>query len=688
MRSQADLSIDGQSFAMPPLRTPTLPEPSTTCELNECMRKLEKRESDFKRKERESAGHQAESLKWRKEHKIVSSELASVRERNEQLQESLLGARTTIAAQTSALREIEDSAQSAERLKKLESSLNIASSKAKSLEMEMEALKRGPSVTGDSEVRRLEVLLRLSKQAEDKLNSEVATLQYSNDRLKLENDQYEREIGDMRSRMTNSKNLVALHDEELERTLSMVTDRNTTIARLQDEAEKLQTALLIRTETNFVLRGQLDELNDTAVAVGTQEGEKLLGLEADHYRLQRRSIELAKTVADHASLLRSMDAGRVQLKSQLDTANASIAGLTVETNHMQATTAADKAELKSLRKEINRVRNDNQEIRSQLDLRNVPLNREKELMGLHHTAAVAMREKQHGVEAAATEKKLKRIAEDSARSLHLRVCFLLEQLEQAAGLRTMWVEQKGILKAEVQALHKSNKLFRRQLLTLKNRDISDDANDGRDVGENLDLRSAHLMRVDSAFMTECQDPGSDRRDPYGDSDNLNSDQNSMNSDQKLELLQTVSESLIEKAMFDTICAFSSASVASTARRKRGLKPVGVYEIRQNESNLYELVYTDSKGNNVEGDELLNALQMPMFFKLFQSRKDGKTVPFLADKLAQVLNFHRATTHEMYQQLCSGRMELAMLLSRIQNFKEQLSTAKMMYTRERVSKQVG
>jgi chromosome segregation ATPase len=185
MSSRTALSIDGQAVATPLARVQTLPEPSVTYELNECKRKLEKRESDLKRKERESSGFQSELVKSQKEFKSARAELSSIRERNEQLQHSLTTARETIATQETKLRDIEDSDLSNDRLKKTETALIAMSDKVKGLENELETLRKAPSTSLDDEVGRLQTLLNLSKFSEDSLKTDVTNLQLASDKVRV-----------------------------------------------------------------------------------------------------------------------------------------------------------------------------------------------------------------------------------------------------------------------------------------------------------------------------------------------------------------------------------------------------------------------------------------------------------------------------------------------------------------------
>jgi hypothetical protein len=119
-------------------------------------------------------------------------------------------------------------------------------------------------------------------------------------------------------------------------------------------------------------------------------------------------------------------------------------------------------------------------------------------------------------------------------------------------------------------------------------------------------------------------------------------------------------------------------------------------VRQSDNGFCDIFFNDK---NIDGDELLNTLQISQFLKLCHSqmqiqsqsyshsRKETSLLPIFAEKIALILSFHRHTVQEMHQQLSAARMENTALISRTSNFKARVHTAKVMYTKERVLKQV-
>lgn len=270
-------SIDGSSMAVPTIRQSSLPEPSVTYELNEYKRKLEKRDSDFKRKERELAACQNELTKLKKDNQLQSTELISLADRNQQLQKSLTSTRETIGDLQNTLKDIADSTQSNEQLKKLESTLSKANRQIQSLSEEIVSLKNHPTTSVDAEERLalLQTLLNASKLSEDTLKTDITTLQLTFEKLQVKNKKFENETDELRKRMSNVQNLSSKHNAELEKKQQLINDGDNIRNHLKSEIDRLKSSLLVRNETNMSLRSQLEEYNDSQNAVASDEEKRL-----------------------------------------------------------------------------------------------------------------------------------------------------------------------------------------------------------------------------------------------------------------------------------------------------------------------------------------------------------------------------------------------------------------------------
>lgn len=674
------------------------PQVTASNELLDVKRKLEKRTTDFLWKERESAGFLTELKKCQKDFKTTSTDLQATKEHNEQLRQSLASARATIASQNAELKEVEDSLHLSEKLKKTEASLSVATRKTRSLEAEIKSLRDKPPPPTEEEVRRLTALLKRSALSEDILKTDVTTLQLKTETAQLKNKQFEFEIEDLRKRMENSRNLKVIHAEELDGKQVLIIEKSKMISSLKDENEQIKSSLLVRTESNTILQRKLDDMTIKYLTLERDEKRNYTRLEVEYNQLRESTNEMASTYHELEAKQKILEEERIELKTSLDAATINLATNSHNANESTENGAADKSEIKTLRNEVLRLKNESQDLKLQLhQAKDAPLMKERELLYLHQTAATAVRERQHGAEAIATEKKLRRTAEESSRALHLRVTYLLEQLQQVADLKTTWVEQKSVLKAEVQALHRANKLLRRQNLSPQSRSEcrSECRSDGRSAPTSACDLAAFACNPTSSTaqfsalkcLESTMDYEPDLKDYSGDTFEV----------EPPLTIQNKAERSIEKAMFDIVCAFSSGSSSSTSRRKKPTNAeIGAYEVRQSDNGLCDIVYNDK---NIDGDELLNTLQISQFLKLCHnqmqiqsqsysnSRKDTSLLPIFAEKIALILSFHRHTVQEMHQQLSAARMENTALVSRTSNFKSRVHTAKVMYTKERVLKQV-
>ena len=133
------------------------------------------------------------------------------------------------------------------------------------------------------------------------------------EKLQNSNLEYQDEIDNLKNKVGNSKNLTGKHNNEVERMEMIITERNATINRMKTDQEKLQSAVLIRNETNLVLRGQLDELNENLILSGTLEGEKVQGLRLEQFKLQQKTTESSEIIAGLKLSLRNIENDIIQL---------------------------------------------------------------------------------------------------------------------------------------------------------------------------------------------------------------------------------------------------------------------------------------------------------------------------------------------------------------------------------------
>ena len=123
--------VDGSALQ---LGVAKVSEPNVTFERDELQRKLEMREIDMVRKEKELHHANLEILRMQKENKLAAAEIQNLRDRNETLQQSLMNSRLLSQnARNDAEHVLNES-----RIRELEAALSAGIHKIKKSEKEIE----------------------------------------------------------------------------------------------------------------------------------------------------------------------------------------------------------------------------------------------------------------------------------------------------------------------------------------------------------------------------------------------------------------------------------------------------------------------------------------------------------------------------------------------------------------------
>ena len=276
----------------------TIPEGSLTFEYNELKRKLDRKEVDYKRKEKECVGYQKEIARIHKEVKLSAAEMQSLRDRNDQLQQSLINSR--LLSQNA--RDDADSKLSNTRIRELESALGASIHKFNISESDNESLKQ---------------TVQLLQSKLQNFESQVESLRSSESKA----------VDELVAYRTETKTKEAVLDEKLKSAnaaMKELTDANITINNLRSEIEqrklqsdqserafndlkedfrKLRSTLEVRSETNSVLRAQLEEINGSKFTISKDEMERLKGFETENKRVASRNRDLSKSVDLYMGLL-------------------------------------------------------------------------------------------------------------------------------------------------------------------------------------------------------------------------------------------------------------------------------------------------------------------------------------------------------------------------------------------------
>ena len=348
-RGTPSFSIDGQSMGSSAPKQNTTPEANVTYELNELKRKLEIKEGDIKRKQRELLLRQDELLKAQKENKSLVEEIQTVRDRNELLQQSLTTARATIASQTSQLDEAAEINKSVLRVKELESSLQDATKTIARMEGELIQFRNTASQKDSTrEMDRLRNKLDTARKAEETAKTELFDMQFKLDRIQADNDSLNTEIETVRRLLATARNQASSNAEACGKQDKTLMAKDATIEELLTENERMKSSLRVRNETNASLRVQIEELHiqHQTKEMNEQERERLLTLERENAALKKQSNDLNVEAEGKGNSLQRMEQEKQRLKKQLDTVTSTMTAHAQEIQQHIAAATAYKSELK------------------------------------------------------------------------------------------------------------------------------------------------------------------------------------------------------------------------------------------------------------------------------------------------------------------------------------------------------
>ena len=108
----------------------------------------------------------------------------------------------------------------------------------------------------------------------------------------------------------------------------------------------------------------------------------------------------------------------------------------------------------------------------------------------------------------------------------------------------------------------------------------------------------------------------------------------------MRLMPNSTESTVERAIFDAVCAFTSGvrvADGAEAMKRKGRKSVGgikgKFKVMKDPFNgSMDIVFDDdSELAQADSAELMNAMQIPIFLKFVQSRQEEKTLPLFTER---------------------------------------------------------
>jgi chromosome segregation ATPase len=618
MGSRRDLSVDGSALAV----AARAEAESAAAEVPELRRRLERREADIKRKDREIALLQREIQKLSKESKKYMEE-------NENLNRSLSNSRLLNQSMNSVHNQLK------QQVAELQQALAASEKSTIMLQGEIEALR----CTNNSLEAGLEDTALASQTHQAGRSTAAAELREVQTKVRF----LQRTIGEKEEQIQSLEASLAAAKESERRFKGMVEHQQIILAAnekaMSEQAEQLRgmrQSIQVRNETNHILRTQVDHANEFTFSLTKKELEYLRKIEGEYNGVQERNKDLVRSVELHMELLQRAETEVAALRSQLEESKSKTKEMADKISGKYAS-EQDLATLRFLKKEVVRLRKENKEFQEGLEKANDELRALQFSKGLRSSVNVASVPSSAAARADVSVEQSRQVriaAEETARALRNRMSFLLEQLEQASLLAASWQQQKAILKAEIGSLLRANHSLREKLISMQ-----------RNVLNTLSVRNEGATDKFSshrAFLTDTSD----------DKDVAQETSNRLMDD--LVALEAASEALIqsgggqalpdsveanvERALFDTICAFSAGlrgedsqqlSKTNSRSKRKVVRSKGSYKLFTAADGRVDIVV---EGADVDAGELLMNLQLPSFLKFIQSRPSDKIPKMFTEKV--------------------------------------------------------
>jgi hypothetical protein len=546
----------------------------STVDISELKRRIERRDNENKRKDREVSLLQKEIL-------TLTKDIHGLRERNDQLQHSLTNARLL----TATSREEAETRITNNIIIELENKLARSE-------------KSNSEIMGDNEVNKITI-----NGLQGQLHSAVADVSVKNDEivalkeelytvnlklktLQIRLNEKDVEMEENMKELEDTKRTARSLKGEIEHKKTLLNSNERSIAELTTELKRAQANMLVKNETNSLLRSQVTDMGDKTLNITHDDVANFKKIEMDNRSLESRNKELLKSVELHMDLLHRAEAENKSLlisKDETVDENKSLKE-TISLNNQNQTTSATT--FAALKKEVVKLRKENKHFSEKIDgflskERDGNTMTEHDPNRLRAGMTNLTRNHQEAAEGKSEERKRRKVAEEAAKALRNRVSFLLEQMDQASKLSATWKEQKSLLKAEINSLHQANYDLRERLLNVQ-RNFMD-----KTLYEFSNPTTRRHAKT--AFLTEHGDYSQSAENNEETTERLLSSvqQGRDHSSNAAEFafngvaarpLPTTVEGLVERQLFDALCGFctgdrslfdmDAAAAAASRRSKR------------------------------------------------------------------------------------------------------------------------
>lgn len=704
------MAVDGKALTTSVLAQ--VSEPNVTFERDELQKKLDKREIDLTRKEKELHKCELEVFRLQKEAKLAAAENQNLRERNETLQQSLMNARLL----SQSARDEAANAANQNRIRELESALSAAIHKIKKAEVELNTWQQKWK-DADHLAQELSHELQTIKANKNDDKDMIATL---NAKLKAANAF----SGKLEDEMEKLKQEMALQGQQMKEVRARIEKKDMDLdqkardlAEAKAETSKYKTLLQVRSETNSALRSQLEEISGNSFTISKEEMNRYKAQELELKGEKLKLGQLNRSLDLHMDLLHKaeMEAGEAVEKRQV--LEEEVSKLNLDIFELRKRVGGTGEREKVLKKEVIKLRKQAKELeRTVKELEMDPHSHDTEILQMRQALAGTNKSRLDELEGKQKESKRRKIAEESLSALRSRIAFLLEQLEAASEMATKWQQQKSILRTEVESLQNVNVELRKRLTQVQshymNRGIA-----GLVHGEAFNetktaegLPSTQRALANSPYSKGGATAG--QQSPRGSavapgdvlSGRVDAPVSSLGEYYQNPAASAVVpsvEAVVERALFDAVCAFSSGTREQKVTNREGShsgfkkskgkmtqKPIFKVQPVKDQPGKFEVVSLGSNDDVVDtsANELLVSTHINSFLNFCQSRPVDRSASLYSEKIAHLLNFIHHTEQDMVDQLATSRMEQAQLASRVEVNDNRVNRLRLRYSSERAAKQ--
>jgi hypothetical protein len=459
------LMVDGISLKTTNSHAIAQQDVENTIDINELKRRIERRDAENKRKDREVILLQKEIL-------TLTKEIQDLRDRNESLQSSLTNARLL----TNASREEAENQFGNTIIQDLQKKLEKLEHESNELLGDNEVNKATIRTLREqlveslatSEVRAKEI--QSMKEENYSLNIKLKTLQI---RLQEKDVEYEKLTVINESFVKSERQLK--HQLEHEKTVTYEHER--TINDLLATNKRIMAANIIKSETNQFLSTELNERSgggsSSGVGGGVLSSDEMAAfkeIEKKNVTLLERNKELTRSIELHMDLLQRCESENNILKIKLAEESNLREELQEEMKSSVEHQSGKENTFQQLKKEVVKLRKENKILAEKCDelMRHPPPSKQHQHPHQqHHHQQPGQGQWQGQGQSSAEERKKLKLSEETVRALRNRLSFLLEQLNQLAQQSSAWNEQKLVFKSQISSLLEANISLRERLLTVQ-----------------------------------------------------------------------------------------------------------------------------------------------------------------------------------------------------------------------------